>query len=94
MKNKTLAELILDGVAYDRGWGVYADSLDPDASARYGQTQFENGGLLDGKIFVANGMAINDALEDWFEGCEEDPRTLGDVHMFLADHFLPIVSEQ
>ena len=56
-------------------WAVYAASTAPDAEARYGQTQFENGGLLDDKEFVIDGATANAALMSYTDG---DPAWLGE----------------
>ena len=51
-------------ISYDSSWAIYADAPFTDESeARFGQTQFENGGLLDDKVFFANGEVVNDAIE-------------------------------
>lgn len=52
----------------DEGWAVYAESSDPNADARYGQTQFKNGGLLDNKKFIINGENANKALLAYTDG--------------------------
>lgn len=51
-------------------WAVYADGTEPSSNARFGQTQFENGGLLDGKKFILDGEQANDALLAF---CDGDP---------------------
>ena len=59
-------------IQYDSGWAVYAQTPFSEASeARFGQTQFENGGLLDGKEFFANGLEIGDWMKNYFEDCPE-----------------------
>lgn len=70
--NHTLAELVENGIQYDSSWGIYADECHPDAEARIGQTQFEQGGLLDGKHLIANGVQMGDALSRWFDGDDSD----------------------
>jgi len=69
MKNQhTLAELLASGLPYDRGQAIYALGTGPDSLARIGQTQFEQGGLLDGKEFVINGMQLGDAILSYTDG--------------------------
>ena len=70
-KNYTLEDLIKNGLQYDSSWGIYADGRTPNANARVGQTQFEQGGILDGKQLICNGIQLNDAISRWFDG-EED----------------------
>lgn len=55
-------------------WAVYATGTEPEAEARLGQTQFENGGLLDEMSFVISSevasramLAYCDGDTDWFD---------------------------
>ena len=58
----TLRELVAK-IQYDSSWGIWAATLfTPDSEARYGQRQFENGGVLDDKEFFADGVQIGDFL--------------------------------
>lgn len=72
MAKHTVASLIKSGISYDRGWGIYATDCSPDAEARIGQTQFENGGLLDSKHFICDGQQLGDALLRWTDGEDFD----------------------
>lgn len=64
----TLKDLA-SNIQYDSSWGVWAELIDgkftPESQARYGQCQFENGGVLDEFEFVANGEKIGDRHTDW-----------------------------
>jgi hypothetical protein len=66
----TLQEILSNGLEYSNSWAVYAEvnekgEFDSKLAARFGQTQFENGGLLDGfKLFGTN-TQIYDFLCDW-----------------------------
>ena len=66
----------LQNVRYDNSWGVYAEKIDGqfnvDSPARYGETLFENGGLLDDMEFVCNGEAPSNWAVEW---CGEDEVT-------------------
>jgi hypothetical protein len=46
MSNYTLLDLLKKGV--QPGFAIYAYGTGEESKARYGQTQFENGGILDG----------------------------------------------
>lgn len=47
----TLIEILTGGLEYNSTWAIYAERIDsefkPESFARFGQTQFENGGVLD-----------------------------------------------
>jgi len=68
MSNHTVASLIKSGIAYDSSWGIYADSCSANAEARIGETQFEQGGVLDGKLLICNGKQLGDAIQRWTDG--------------------------
>ena len=59
-------------IQYDSSWGIWAELKDGElaenSEARYGQMTFENGGLLDEKVYVCNGEQIGDWLTAW-HGC-------------------------
>lgn len=66
-----LAEAIVK-IQYDSSWGVWAEvPFAPDSEARYGQCQFENGGVLDNKELFTDGVSIGDWFKSWFEDCPE-----------------------
>lgn len=54
----TLIEILTNTLQYDNQWGIYAEKIDgkftPESPARFGQSQFENGGVLDNKEHVCN----------------------------------------
>ena len=56
-------------IQYDSSWGIWAELIDgkftPESQARYGQSQFENGGILDGFAFFAHGEKIGDHQTNW-----------------------------
>jgi hypothetical protein len=68
----TLADAIVS-IEDSSEWGIWAEEIDgkfsEDSDARYGQKCFENGGVLDGKIFVCNGYTANRFLGNL---CDED----------------------
>ena len=67
----TLAEILKDGLQYDFSWGIYSHGTGADSPARIGQTQFENGGLLDGMEFVIDGVKLGDAIRSYTDGDDE-----------------------
>lgn len=81
---KTVADIIRGVVSYDRSWGIYAESCSAGAEARIGQTQLENGGLLDGKHFICDGQQLGDALLRWTDGEEVDADDL-DIEGLLQE---------
>jgi hypothetical protein len=66
-----LAELLKNGLQYDSSWAIYAYGTGPDSPARIGQTQFDNGGLLDGMEFVIDGVKLGDAVRRYTDGDDE-----------------------
>lgn len=74
----TLLEAITQ-IQYDGGWGIWADApFTPHSDARYGQCQFENGGLLDGKEFFADGEECGDYLASWLDGIDDPEPWMSD----------------
>ena len=56
-------------IQYDSGWGIWAEApFTPDSEARFGQGVFENGGLLDDKIFFADGVACGEFVACYCDG--------------------------
>lgn len=52
----------------DDSWGIWAETpFTPDSPARYGQMQFENGGMLDDAVFFADGMQCGDFISEYWE---------------------------
>jgi hypothetical protein len=72
MSKHTVASIIKSGVSYDSSWAIYADDCSANAEARIGQTQFDNGGLLDDKKFICTGQQLGDAIQRWTDGEEID----------------------
>jgi hypothetical protein len=70
----TLKELA-SNISYDSYWGIWAELIDgkfsADSQARYGQRQFENGGLLDGFEFFADGEKIGDSISEYCDGDDD-----------------------
>ncbi len=64
----TLLKDLVTKIQDSSQWAIYAGSTDPDADARYGQRQFENGGLLDDKKYIIDGEGANLALMEYTEG--------------------------
>lgn len=65
-----LRDLIVNGLQHDSNWGIYAEECSPAAEARIGQTQFEQGGLIDGKRLIVDGVQLGDALLRYTDGDE------------------------
>ncbi len=84
MSKHTVESLIKSSISYDRSWGIYATSCEANAEARLGQTQFPQGGLLDGKQLICDGQQLGDALQRWGDGEEIDMDDL-DVDFFLQE---------
>lgn len=52
-------------IGYDDSWGIWAEvPFSPEGEARIGQRIFENGGLLDEKVFFATGTECGDFLAE------------------------------
>jgi hypothetical protein len=68
----TLGELLAKGLQYDSSWAIYSHGTGADSPARIGQTQFKQGGLLDGMEKVIDGVALGDAMLSYTEDCDED----------------------
>jgi hypothetical protein len=63
-------------IQYDSSWGIWASvPFMPESGARFGQCQFENGGLLDDKVFFANGVEVGDYM---LRHCDGDNDLLSD----------------
>lgn len=68
----TLIQILTGSVSYDSSWSVYAEKINGEfvgeSPARFGQNQFENGGLLDDCEFFASNERIVELIESWSEG--------------------------
>lgn len=63
-------------IQYDSSWAIWADTpFTPDSEARYGQRQFEQGGVLDSKSFFADGIQVGDYIGRF---CDWDDALLSD----------------
>jgi hypothetical protein len=71
MTKATLSELLKNGLQYDSSWGIYALGTGPDSPARIGQMQFDQGGILDGKSLVLDGVRLGDAVRSYTDGDDE-----------------------
>ena len=81
LREMTLIEA-LQTIQYDSSWGIWAELSEADENgdgggvfessrARFGQKCFENGGLLDGWVFICNGEWPADRLVEWCDGSDE-----------------------
>ena len=67
----------LQQISYDSSWCIFAElsengELTEDSEARYGQKQYEGGGMRDDFVYVCDGVFPSEYLLDWCEGCEGD----------------------
>lgn len=91
---KTLKDVIEAGIEESNQIAIYAVTpFTPESEARIGQTQFDNGGLLDDKEFVVNGEALNRHVEIFFSnvgGLISDSREM-DAAMaeWIAEELIP-----
>lgn len=69
---QTLGSLLYKGLQYDSSWGIYAFGTGVDSPARIGQTQFEQGGILDGMSFVIDGEKLGNAIGALTDGEPDD----------------------
>ena len=59
---------LITGIQNSSSWGIWAKGTEPESEARYGQAQFENGGLLDDKTFIIDGEQANRAMLAYCDG--------------------------
>ena len=73
---RKLIDLLTDSLEYSSSWAVYAQKINgkfvPESPARFGQTLFENGGVLDEKEFFADNEQIIDRALDWDENYSDN----------------------
>ena len=79
----TLTEYLSTLDTCDNSWGLYVNPDNTD-DYRIGQNTFENGGLLDGKVKVAN-------LDDVSFGSEDDSENAAD---WWVSQELPLILEE
>ena len=76
-------------IQYDSNWGIWADTpFIPDSEARYGQRQFEQGGVLDGKSFFADGVQVGDYVGrfcDWDDDFLSDDDAVAEAARDMID---------
>jgi len=89
-QKSTLIEYLIDSLSYDSSWGIYAEKIGgvfkPESPARFGQSIFENGGLLDDCEFFGNNESIVDAREAYTEGDD-------DFTQEWAEHYIEEMNE-
>jgi hypothetical protein len=66
----TLQEILSNGLEYSDSWAVYAQvndkgEFESNLAARFGQAQFDNGGLIDGFKKFGTNAQIYDFLYEW-----------------------------
>lgn len=75
MTTLTLIEAIKT-IGYDNNWAIYAEKIDgefrADSPARFGQRQFDNGGVIDDAEYFANGERIGDLMAEGEDGFEAE----------------------
>lgn len=90
-----LIEALLN-IQYDSSWGIWAELIDgklqEDSEARYGQKIFENGGLLDDKVYVCDGQQIGDWLTEWL-GCTPNSENAPELDPYWIDEYLGELNE-
>jgi hypothetical protein len=79
-------EQALTAIQYDTSWGIWAELIDGEltgeSEARYGQRIFDNGGLMDDKVFVCHGQVAGDHLAEWRD--EDGDLVYGWLEEFLG----------
>ena len=75
MRNQiTLLQILTGNVAYDNSFAIYAERVGgvfcEGSPARFGQTIFDNGGLLDDCELFACNEKVCDSLASWMDGYE------------------------
>ena len=85
----TLIEILTGSISYDSSWAIYAEKIDGEfhneSPARFGQRQFEDGGLLDECEFFATNDAAWDAIENWCDGSEDESIREEGAEQYIAD---------
>lgn len=101
MTSKTLIDILTGTLSYDSSWGIYAEKIDgefkPESSARFGQRQFENGGLLDDcKFFLSNESAQDrlDSLTGYTDGTAEEREHVDEFLHEAAEMLIDEINQQ
>lgn len=92
----TLSDIIKGGFQYDSGYSIYIDNtvaLTPNTEARIGQNQFEQGGLLDGKVELMDLVQATDAMNEYFNGTDDED-VPSYVDNFIYDEICPYWEEK
>lgn len=82
-----LISILTGYISYDNSFAIYAKKINGafcnDSPARFGQTCFDNGGLLDDCEFFATNDSALDSIESWADG-DEDATEEG-AEMLIAE---------
>jgi hypothetical protein len=74
---KTLLGVLCNKISYNSTWGIWAERIDgefrAESNCRFGQMQFENGGLLDDMEFFGTNEDIENAINSEIEHVDSDP---------------------
>lgn len=92
----TLSDIFKRGFQYDSSYSIYIDdtvALTPNTEARVGQNQFEQGGLLDGKVELMDLVQAADAMTEYFEGTDDED-VPSYVDNFIYDEICPYWEEK
>ena len=58
-------------IQYEESWGIWAEvPFASESEARFGQVQFEHLGLLDDKVFFADGVTCGNYITVYCEGID------------------------
>ena len=72
---RTLLDILSGDMSYDSYWGIYAEKIDgkfePESPARFGQRQFENGGMLDNCEYFSNNESACDDRQSYTDGDDD-----------------------
>ena len=85
-------------INYDQSIGIYATApFSSNSDCRYGDRQFENGGLLDAKVFAINGEQANErisAFDDSVKDIVADDSDLNAARdIWIAEQLIPELEE-
>ena len=89
---------LLDAVMDIQGgedWGIWAEfPFTPESEARYGQRQFENGGLRDDKVYFSNGLFVNQYLSNYVADLDDysTDKELMDAYEEAARDYISVVN--
>ena len=92
----TLKEIFTDSFQYTSSWSIYIDdtvALTPNTEVRVGQNQFNQGGILDGKVELMTLELATDIITEYF-GDIPDEDVSGFITQFIYDEILPFWEEK